>query len=127
MKIKKRKNKEKNIQSKKNNPKHICHIVPNSNPKIVERGKIDIHRTQIHDCLLLWLGTCISILKNGEVKLVLRAQNLPLSVVNCNWLSYSINDVSLYNYTLTLSVTDLTHRVQRFKVKYSLCLYGCLS
>jgi hypothetical protein len=52
-------------KKQKNNPKHICHIVPNSNPKIVERDKIDIHSTHIHDCLLLWLGTCISIIKNG--------------------------------------------------------------
>jgi hypothetical protein len=65
LKIKKNEKARKKTYKEKNNPKHICHIVPNSNPKIVERSKIDIHRTQIHDCLLLWLGTCISIIKNG--------------------------------------------------------------
>jgi hypothetical protein len=65
LKIKKtnRQGKKHTKQQQKNQPK--ANIVPNSNPKIVERGKIDIHRTQIHDCLLLWLGTCISIIKNG--------------------------------------------------------------
>ena len=32
-----------------------------SNSKIIERGKIDIPNTQIHDRSLSWHGTCTSI------------------------------------------------------------------
>ena len=50
--------------------------IPKSNIKIVERGKIDIPKTQIHDYSLSWLGTDTSI-KSGGVKLVLMGTNLP--------------------------------------------------
>jgi len=44
--------------------------IPKSNIKIVDRGKIDIPNTQIHDLSLSWLGTGTSI-TSGSVKLVL--------------------------------------------------------
>jgi len=36
-------------------------IIPKSNINILESDKIDTPNTQIHDCLLLWLGLGISI------------------------------------------------------------------
>jgi hypothetical protein len=44
----------------------------------VERSKIDIPNTHVHDCSLSWLGTGTSI-KRGGVKLVLWIQIFPLS------------------------------------------------
>jgi hypothetical protein len=52
----------------KNIKYHIVGIIPISNIKIVERGKIDNPSTQTHDCSLSWLGTSTSI-KSGGVKL----------------------------------------------------------
>ena len=49
---------------------HTAGIVLKSYKKIVERGKIDIPNTHIHDRLLSWLGTGTSI-KSGRIKLVL--------------------------------------------------------
>jgi hypothetical protein len=48
-------------------------IVPKSNRKFVERGKIDTPNTYIHDCSLSWSRTDTSI-KSGGVKLDLLAQ-----------------------------------------------------
>jgi hypothetical protein len=59
--------------------------VPNSRGKIVDRGNIDPHKIQIHDCLyiyielLSWLRTGTSI-KSGRVKLFAWTQNFPLLV-----------------------------------------------
>lgn len=39
------------------------------NRKIVEKGKLHIHNTEIHQCSLLWLGTGTS-MTGGGVKLV---------------------------------------------------------
>jgi len=44
-------------------------LIPKSNRKIIERGKLDITNTLIHDCSLLWLGTGTSIKKSGGNKL----------------------------------------------------------
>jgi hypothetical protein len=44
---------------------HTVGTVLKSNIKIVERGKIDIYNTQIHDCPLSWLGTDPSIKSGG--------------------------------------------------------------
>jgi hypothetical protein len=44
---------------------HTVGTIPKSNIKIVERGKIDISNTQIHDCPLSWLGTDTSIKSGG--------------------------------------------------------------
>ena len=46
-----------------------------SNWGIIERDKIYIPSTQIHDCSLSWLGTNTSI-QSGGVKLVVLAQTL---------------------------------------------------
>jgi len=51
----------------------MCGNIPNSNIKIVERGKIDTPNTQIHAYLFSWLGTGTPI-KNSVVKLDLWAQ-----------------------------------------------------
>jgi len=56
----------------KNKKYHTERIIPKSNIKIVERGKIDTPNTHIHDCSLSWPGTGTSI-KSGGVKLVLWA------------------------------------------------------
>ena len=40
---------------KKNNTETVG-TISKSNIKIVERGKIDILNTQIHDCSLVWFG-----------------------------------------------------------------------
>ena len=45
---------------------------------IIERGKIDIHNTQIYDLSLSWLDAGTSI-KSCGVKLVLWAQTSPLT------------------------------------------------
>jgi len=50
----------------KNKKYHSFGTVPKSNIKIVERGKTDMTRTQIHDC---WLQE-----NSGKVKLVLWSQ-----------------------------------------------------
>ena len=51
------------------NKYHTVGTVPKSNRQIVETGRIDTPNTQIHDCLLCWLGTDTSI-KSGRVRLV---------------------------------------------------------
>jgi hypothetical protein len=57
--------------------------IPKSNIKIVERGKIDIPKTQIHDYSLSWLGTDTSI-KSGGVKLVFHyASKMPALTYTC--------------------------------------------
>ena len=57
-----------------NNKKyHTVRTVLKSNKKIVERGRIDTPKTQMHDHSLSWLGAGTSE-KNGRVKLVLLAQ-----------------------------------------------------
>lgn len=58
----------------KNNKQRIYHTIGTvlqSNRKIVERGKVDISNTQIHDRPLSWLGTVTSIYKCGGIILVL--------------------------------------------------------
>jgi hypothetical protein len=35
--------------------------MPKSNIKIVERGKIDTHNIQMHDCSLSWFGSVTAI------------------------------------------------------------------
>jgi hypothetical protein len=44
---------------------------------MIERGKIDTHNTNIHDCSFSWLGRDTSI-KSGSVDLVLWAKTSPL-------------------------------------------------
>jgi hypothetical protein len=62
-----------------NNKKyHTVGIIPKSNIKILERGKIYTSNTQIHDRSLSFLGTDTSI-KSGGVKLAAYAQIFPLS------------------------------------------------
>jgi len=62
-----------------NNKKyHTVGIIPKSNIKILERGKIDTSNTQIHDRSLSLLGTDTSI-KSGGVKLVVLTQIFSLS------------------------------------------------
>ena len=39
--------------------------MPKSNIKIVERGKIDTHNIQMHDCSLSWFGTVTAITRGG--------------------------------------------------------------
>ena len=48
-------------------------MIPKFNRKIVERGKIDILSTQIHEQSLSWLGTGTS-MKSGRVKLYIYGQ-----------------------------------------------------
>ena len=64
----------------KNNKYHNVGTISKSNIKIVERGKIDIPNTQIHDRSLPWLGAGTSI-KRGRVKLVLWGQTNPLILI----------------------------------------------
>jgi len=52
------------LKCKKKQKYHMVGTVPKSNRKIVQRDKIDIPNTQIHDRSLLWLGTGTSI-KSG--------------------------------------------------------------
>jgi len=61
------------VKNEKQKKYHTVCTIPKSNIKIVERGKIDTHNTQIHDSLISWLGTDTSI-KSGRIKLVLWAQ-----------------------------------------------------
>jgi len=56
-------------------------IIPKSNINILERDKIDTPNTQIHDCLLVWLGIGTSITSGGD-NLVLWAQTSPLKDIN---------------------------------------------
>jgi hypothetical protein len=42
---------------------HTTGTFPKSKREIVERGKIDTHNIQIHDCSLSWIGTDTSINK----------------------------------------------------------------
>ena len=49
---------------------HTVETIPKSNIKMVERDKIYTTNTQIHDGLLSWLGTGLSI-KYGGVTLFL--------------------------------------------------------
>jgi hypothetical protein len=42
---------------------HTTGTFPKSKRGIVERGKIDTHNIQIHDCSLSWFGTDTSINK----------------------------------------------------------------
>ena len=65
----KRKTQNKSLFSWNGKKKHIVGTIPKSKIKIVERGKIDTLRTQIHDRSLSWLGTDTSI-RSGGVKLV---------------------------------------------------------
>jgi cell division protein FtsL len=48
---------------------HTVGTIPKSNIEIVEKGKIDTSKTQIHDCSLSWLETGTSI-KSVGVRLV---------------------------------------------------------
>jgi hypothetical protein len=59
----------------KNGKYHAIGTVPKSNIKIVERGKIDMPNTQIHECSPTWLGTYTSI-----NQLVLWGQTSPFSL-----------------------------------------------
>jgi len=68
------------IYKMENKKYHTVGIVPKSNIKIIERGKIDTPNTKIHDRSLSWLGTGTSI-KSGGVKLVLWTQTSPLSAM----------------------------------------------
>jgi len=40
---------------------HRVGTIRKSNIKIIERGQIDAHKTQMHDCSFSWLGTDTSI------------------------------------------------------------------
>ena len=53
---------------KKNKIYHTVGTFPKPNRKFVERGKICIPKTQIHDRSLSWLGIGNSIKKNVRVK-----------------------------------------------------------
>jgi len=54
------------IKMKNKNKKNTTvGTIPKFNRKIVERGKIDTSRTQIHDHSLSWLGTGTSIKSDG--------------------------------------------------------------
>ena len=53
---------------KKQNNTETVGTISKSNIKIVERDKIDILNTQIHDCSLVWFGTDTSIKKSGMIK-----------------------------------------------------------
>jgi len=105
--------KAKNKQKKnKKNPKNTTLTIPKSNITVVERGKIDIpnthihdpyhtnawpltHKymtanTQIHERLFSWIGTYTGTSINSEqIKLVLWAQTSPLSemVPSCKCFS----------------------------------------
>ena len=47
---------------------HAVGTIPKSNGKIVERGQIytPLLNTQIHDCLLSWLGTG-TLIESGDI------------------------------------------------------------
>ena len=60
---------------KQNKKYHTVGKFQKSNWGIIERDKIYIPKTQIHDCSLSWIGTSISI-QSGGVKLVILAQTL---------------------------------------------------
>jgi len=49
----------------KNKKYHTVGTIPKSDIKIVERAKIDIPNTQMHDRLLSWLDTGTSIKSGG--------------------------------------------------------------
>jgi len=57
-----------NSNKMKNQKYHIVGTILKSNIKIVERGKIDIPSTQLHDRSLSWLATGTSI-ESGGVKI----------------------------------------------------------
>ena len=57
---------------------HTAGTFPTFFRKIAEIDKIDTHNTQMHDCLLSWLGTDTSIKSRG-IKLVLCDQTSSLS------------------------------------------------
>jgi hypothetical protein len=66
--------------------------IPNSNIKIVERGKIDTPNTHINDRPLSWLGTGTTI-KSGGIKLVLWTQTNNTYLLLHHYSKMNLNQV----------------------------------
>jgi hypothetical protein len=96
--------------------KKYCTVgtIPTSTIKAVERGNIDTPHTQIHDRSFSWLDTGTSI-RSGVVRLVLLAQNSPLSEMmrSCKCVPYESKIP-----TLTYKQCEQRYYKERYNVEY---------
>ena len=83
--------------------KNTVGTIPKSNIKILERGKVGAHNTQIHNCSLSLscLGTDTPII-NGYVNLVISLPPPPLSemIRHGNIFKITITDISISHISL---------------------------